>query len=783
MGTSADAELEFYEKFFFERDLEPYPVQEEAFSHIFAGKSVLVTVPTGTGKTMMAKAAIKLALATGKTAIYTTPLRALTEEKFRELCEDFGEDNVGFATGDYKVNSEAPIQVVVAEILWNRIFGSESRKPADIIIMDEGHYFNDPSRGYVWEQSIIGLAPEVQLIILSATVGEPQAFCQWVRITRRVPMELVISSDRKVPLHHEFREQYLIETVKELFSKGEYPAIIFSFGRLLCFERANLLRSCPRFVTKEEREVIAKRSEGILLPTGQGPEIEKLLQHGIGVHHAGVLPSYRRLVEELTVDRLLKFVVTTETIAAGINLPAKRVIFPSLKKVIQRQPRLLMPAEYHQMAGRAGRPQFDTEGISITLAPEDIVQEFRKEIRDLKKRGAHNIDETKIKNKYYNKARGETRGRKNIVWGPDEHRKVVEGEPAELRSRCQISPEMILAIGLPDLTQEALPGQVVLIEEAEKEAEIEAKKAAAAAERAEKAESAPRDEDEDVEGDDPEMVEEAVPAEPDPEPAPPTMPLPSREALPPVRVQAPASDDPKLRRLDIASVIEALLMHPIDKYEAHKRLAMITRNLQALGVLNAQGAQVDGDMIGEVRGMDGCFVWYALTKRTLEDEQVRELVELLLDHDSIQRIFDRRAAGKRKEWILTRLRERRRENSLISFDDVEEEYWEKHPPELSYCEHLHQEFLSKVPHPELHGGKVQKTIWATIDDQDMTFMEYVQEEGLGEEEGSLFTYLARVMKGARMLNDVWEHPVFSDMESRIRNKLAAIDDRVLEGLW
>ncbi len=773
MGTPADAELEFYEKFFFEPNLEPYPVQEEAFSHIFAGKSVLVTVPTGTGKTMMAKAAIALALATGKTAIYTTPLRALTEEKFRELCEDFGEDNVGFATGDYKVNPDAPIQVVVAEILWNRIFGSESRKPADIIIMDEGHYFNDPSRGYVWEQSIIGLHPDAQLIILSATVGEPQAFCQWVRLTRRVPMELVISSERKVPLHHEFREQYLIETVKELFSKGEYPAIIFSFGRLLCFERANLLRSCPRFVTKEEREEIAKRSEGILLPTGQGPEIEKLLQHGIGVHHAGILPSYRRLVEELTVDRLLKFVVTTETIAAGINLPAKRVIFPSLKKVIARQPRLLLPAEYHQMAGRAGRPQFDKEGISITLAPEEVVQEFRKEIRDLKKRGAHGVDETRIRNKYYNRARGEAKGRRNIMWGPEEHTKVVEGEPAELRSRTQITPEMILAIGLPDLSREALPGQIVLIEEAEKEAEVEAKKAAAAAERASEAPVEEFEEDDEGSRD--------LPVEPEPEPEPPPMPLPSRESLLPVRVQD--SDDPKLRRLDIASVIEHLLMHPLDKYEAHKRLAMITRNLQALGVLNAQGAQVDGDLIGEVRGMDGCFVWYALTKRTLEDEQIRELVELLLDHDSIQRIFDRRAAAKRKEWILTRLRERRRENSLISFDDVEEEYWEKHPPELSYCEHLHQEFLSKVPHPELHGGKVQKTIWATIDDEDMTFSEYVTQEGLGQEEGSLFTYLARVMKGARMLNDVWEHPVFTDMESKIRNKLAAIDDRVLEGLW
>ncbi len=615
-------------------------------------------------------------------------------------------------------------------------------------------------------------------MILSATIGAPQAFCQWVRITRGVPLELVQSSERKVPLHHEFREQYLIETVKELYKGGEYPAIIFSFGRVLCFERARLLRSCPRFVTKEEREEIRVRSEGVLLPTGQGPEFEKLLQHGSGVHHAGVLPAYRRLVEELTVDRLLKFVVTTETIAAGINLPAKRVIFPSLKKVIKREPRLLYPAEYHQMSGRAGRPQFDKEGIAITLAPEEVVQEFRKEIRDLKKRGAHNVDENRIKSKYYKKARTEAKGKRTVAWGPEEHQKLFEGEPAGLRSRTKITAEMILAIGLPDLTQEALPGQVVLAEEAKKEAEQQAKleaaaaeAAAAAAERAEEAEEGEHPED---------SVHEPVEA-PAPEPVAPPLPLPPPEALPPVRTQS--QDDPTKRRLDIASVIEHCLMPPLDKYEAHKRLAMITRNLQALGVLDSRGKQVDGWMIGDVRGMDGPFVWYALTKRDLEPEQMRELLELLIDHDSIQRIFDRREAAKRREWILTRLRERRKDNPQITFDDIEEEYWEENPRELSYCEQVQQEMLAKVPHPELHGGRVQKTIWATMDDEDLTFMEFVQKEDLGQEEGSLFTYLARVMKGARMLNEVFEHPTFTDIEGRIRNKLAAIDERVLEGLW
>ena len=146
-ATTAELELSFYEKFLLGKGIDPYPVQEQAISAIYAGKSVLVTVPTGTGKTLMAKAALHMALGRGQRAIYTTPLRALTEEKFRELSEDFGEHNVGFATGDYKVNREAPIQVEVAEILWNRIVADKHVSPAEIVVMDEGHYFNDPERG------------------------------------------------------------------------------------------------------------------------------------------------------------------------------------------------------------------------------------------------------------------------------------------------------------------------------------------------------------------------------------------------------------------------------------------------------------------------------------------------------------------------------------------------------------------------------------------------------------------------------------------------------------
>ena len=742
MGSLADIELAFYEKFFLEPGLDPYPVQEEAVSRIFAGDSVLVTVPTGTGKTLIAKAGISRALGLNQTAIYTTPLRALTEEKYRELCDDFGEDKVGFATGDYKVNPEAPVQVLVAEILWNRIYADQNVAPADIVIMDEGHYFNDPERGYVWEQSIIGLHPKSQLVILSATVGFAQQFCQWVYLTRGVDMKLVQSSQRTVPLFHQFREDYLIEVVKELFAKGEYPAIIFNFSRAQSFERARLLRSCPRFTTEDEQRQIAEISAPVLLPTGLGPDLKKLLEHGVGVHHAGVLPAYRRLVETLTVNRLLKFVVTTETIAAGINLPAKRVVFPSLRKFVRGKARLLYPAEYHQMAGRAGRPQFDTEGVAITLAPDEVVQEFRKEIRDLKKRGGL-VDEARIKKKYYARAKSDARAKNDVTWDDEAFQKLVEGQPAGLVSRTQITPEQILAIGLPDLSEATLPGQALL---------------------------------KDKEKDD---VKDGNTGDGDGALVTPT--LMAQDGRPVGGVGASVLAEG--RRLDILTVIDHLLLPGDRKREAHRRLAMITRNLQALGVLDEHGRQVKGHMIGQIRGTDGVFVFYCLSEENLEPELMGPLVEFLVDHDAIQRIHDRKALAKAKEWIRERLRLLRRDNPLATFEDAEAEYWREHPRELTPIELIHQAFCQKLPHPELHGGKTNKAIWAEMQNDDLTFLDYIERHGLAEEEGQLFTYLARVMNTARMLFEVTKMGPFDELQGRVRARLAAVDERVLQGLF
>jgi hypothetical protein len=738
--SAADIELGFYERFFFSRGLEPYPVQEQAFSHIFAGDSVLVTVPTGTGKTLMAKAAMFKCLALGQKAIYTTPLRALTEEKYRELCEDFGAENVGFATGDFKQNRDAPIQVEVAEILWNRIFGDRVHSPADVIIMDEGHYFNDAERGYVWEQSIIGLDPRTQLVILSATVGHPQRFCQWVEVTRRIPMRLVESRERRVPLHHVYREEYLIEVVRDLGARGDVPAIIFIFGREKCFEVARLLKSCRRFTSDEEKAIVEAKCKEHLMDGGAADELQPLLVHGIGIHHAGILPRYKRLVEELALARLIKFVVCTETIAAGINLPAKTVVFPALRKHVRGTARLVVPAEFHQMAGRAGRPQFDTEGLALVLGPEEVVQEVRKEVKNAQKKGLR-VDEEKVRKGAYARARAEAQRRGEVIWDELIHQQLVQGEPAALTSRTQITAEQVLLIGLPDLTQEVLPGS----------------KDAATVTASTGPGPGPGADADDV-------VEAAPPAPPE---------------VPEVDVRVPESSLPAYMHLNIATVVDNLLLSEGQKQQMHRLLAQVTDNLRAVGVIDEHGKQVAGELIRKLHGMDGLFVYYVLMNEQLEYEQCRELVEFLVDHDIIQKQLDRKDEDKRREWIRERLRERRQENPLVSWEDVEEEYAREFPRELTRIELVHQRFAAEVPHPQLHGGKMYKNVWAQMEDNDLAFLDFVERHRLQHEEGSLFSYLIRVMNFAKNLGEATFMEQFTNIEARVRSCLSMVDARLI----
>jgi hypothetical protein len=899
-----EVEMAFYEKFFLSKELEPYPVQEEAFNHIFAEHNILVMVPTGTGKTMIAKSALMKALHTQKTAIYTTPLRALTEEKYREFCADFGAQYVGFATGDYKINPTAPIQVMVAEIVWNMIYSGHRYAPADILIMDEGHYFNDPERGYVWEQSIIGLDPSTQLIILSATVGNPLQFCQWTYLVRGTPMELVQSDIRRIPLYHKYEEAYLIEQVRELQKAEEVPAIIFTFGRKQCFEYARLLKSCRRFTTEEEQKEIAERAAKVIIPRGISDQLTSLLTHGIGIHHAGILPAYKQLIEELTLDRLLKFVVSTETISAGINLPAKRVIFPALRKHIRKRSRVLLPAEYHQMAGRAGRPQFDSEGIAISLAPEDVVQEIRKERKEAEKY-RRTYDEAKIRKRAYARARSEAQRREDVIWDEEVHQQIVQGTSAPLSSHTKITAEQILAIGLPDLTQHILPG-VALVEaerqakakaEAERQEQLErqlkkkqereAKKAdkkkkgfgspaafaslGALIANAPKAEKSPEpaedtpdtttdttpdtttpenttepktDTDvttdattdtnttpkehvvlpnlddfkkaseepteaieESATSEGAEASEESVevseaPAE-DETPAPKGWPAgvpredvlslrlsqvegtpwPKDAALPPPLISHQVVSKPTTARFHIATIIDKLFISDNDKREAHKLLAKITNNLRSLGIINEKGVQCRGWLVGSLRGIDGLFVYYCLMHYDLDYIRARELIETIIDHNVIDRLLNRKKEDEKREWMRNKLRERRRDNPQVSWEDVEADYERAFPRTRSFIEQVHDAFLKHVKHPELHKNKRYKEVWATMEDEQHSFMDFVETHKLEQEEGNLFSYLSRIMKTAKMLHEATGLAVFRTVEVRIRRKLAVVDDRILEDLW
>lgn len=697
MTHPIDIEFQFYEKFFFSKDLTPYPVQEEAFRRIFAGENILVTVPTGTGKTLIAKAGIYRALAHKKTVVYTTPLRALTEEKYRELSQDFGNENVGFATGDYSINPQAPVQVFVAEILWNQIFDSHIQRPADLVIMDEGHYFNSPDRGYVWEESIIGLDPRTQLIILSATIGNPIQFCNWVSAIRQVPLWGVEGKERKVPLYHQYRENYLVEVVKDLAYNKEVPAIVFVFGRDMCFETARLLKTCRRFTTDKEQQEILSRASLVLLNRGISKTLLSLLSHGIGIHHAGILPRYKQLVEELTLDKLLKFVICTETISAGINLPAKRVIFPSLSKVIQGQARLLTPEEYQQMAGRAGRPQFDTEGVAITLAPEQVTSDIRKEIT-LAKQKRYSIDEQKIRNTVYARAKSEASRNKNLTWGPDVHEKLSQGKPAPLKSHTQVTADQILTIGLPSSGTHK------------------------------------------------------------------------------------ETSTPAFMSLNMQTIVDNLFIDEKHKHLAKKQLNHLSENLRSLGIIDSQGHQTKGTMIRNLRGIDGVFVYFALMQRDFSYQQLRELLEYVVDHGVIHNKIQRKEDDKKREWIKARLKELRAEGIIATIDGITDEYERRYPKERSLPELIHSDFLKIVPHQELHGGKIQKYIWSHIEDNQLSFFDFVEKFSLENEEGNLFNYIARLMKTAKMLFEQTSLTEFYTLEKALRSYIGAIDQRILESV-
>jgi len=385
LPTRDDLATEYLEQL----EFDPYPVQEEALLTWFASEQgLLVCTPTGTGKTLIAEAALFEALKTGQRAYYTTPLIALTEQKLQEMQASaerwgFSPDDVGLVTGNRRVNPDAPILVVVAEILFNRLLHRELFDFSEVsaVVMDEFHSFNDPERGIVWELTLGLLPAHVRLLLLSATVGNAYEFTSWLRRAHNRNVELVQSTDRRVPLTYQWVGDALLTEHLEWMAEGDEqrrltPALVFCFNRDQCWDEAETLKG-KNLVRPEQQKQLQQELARHDWSRGAGPKLKQILQRGVGVHHAGVLPRYRRLVEELFQKKLLSVCVCTETLAAGINLPARSVVVPELLKGPPEKKKLIEASAAHQMFGRAGRPQFDTQGFVFALAHEDDVKILR----------------------------------------------------------------------------------------------------------------------------------------------------------------------------------------------------------------------------------------------------------------------------------------------------------------------------------------------------------------------------------------------------------------------
>ena len=433
----------------------PYPVQEEALLSWFTSdEGLMVSAPTGTGKTVIAEAALFEALHTGKTAYYTTPLIALTEQKFREMQESavrwgFPPESVGLVTGNRCVNADARILVVVAEILLNRLLHSEAFNFGQVatVVMDEFHSFADPERGVVWELSLAMLPPHVRVLLLSATVGNAAEFIVWLSRSLDRKVQLIQSADRKVPLTYQWVGDQLLSEELEVMADGDEatrrtPALVFCFNRDECWSVAEQLKGKSLLADGQQKRLVEHLARHDW-SKGAGPKLKQILQRGVGIHHAGILPKYRRVVEELFQHKLLSVCVCTETLAAGINLPARSVMLTTLMKGPPGEKKLIDPSSAHQMFGRAGRPQFDTHGYVYALAHEDDVKILRFKER-LNQIPENTKDPLLIRARKKLEKQMPTRRKTEQYWEPIHFEKLKEAPPGKLYSKGQL-PWRLLA--------------------------------------------------------------------------------------------------------------------------------------------------------------------------------------------------------------------------------------------------------------------------------------------------------------------------------------------------
>ncbi len=427
-----DVLFDVFESWVGEQGLTLYPAQEEALIELVSGANVILSTPTGTGKSLVATGAHFAALAQGKRTFYTAPIKALVSEKFFALIDVFGAENVGMLTGDAAVNSQAPIVCCTAEVLANIALREGAEADVGQVVMDEFHFYAEPDRGWAWQVPILEL-PHAQFLLMSATLGDVTPFVD--DLTRRTGREtaVVTSATRPVPLSYEWAVTPMHETIEELLTTHQAPIYVVHFTQAAALERAQALTSI-NVCTREEKDRIAELIGGFRFSPGFGKTLSRLVKHGIGVHHAGMLPKYRRLVEQLAQAGLLKVICGTDTLGVGINVPIRTVVFTGLSKYDGRRQRLLKAREFHQIAGRAGRAGFDTAGTVVVQAPEHIVENARL----VKKAGD---DPKKLKRVQRKKA-----PEGQVTWTEETFERIVAAEPEALVSRMRVSHAMLLNV-------------------------------------------------------------------------------------------------------------------------------------------------------------------------------------------------------------------------------------------------------------------------------------------------------------------------------------------------
>jgi superfamily II DNA/RNA helicase len=447
------------EKFLETIPFELYAFQEEALLAWFATEAgVLIAAPTGMGKTLIAEAAVFEALHTGQRLYYTTPLIALTDQKFRDLQDlaekwGFARDDIGLITGNRRINPEARIRVVVAEILLNHLIADDPQV-ADLstlsaVVMDEFHSFNDFERGVVWELSLVLLPRHVRVLLLSATVGNPHDFAYWLDKQHGRKLDVVLTDERRVPLEYQWVEdklltEHLVQMVSSNDEENRTPALVFAFNRDECWELAEKLKGLPLVTGGQKQQIEALLKERADdLAEGVGPKLKQMLLRGVGVHHAGVLPRHKQVVEDLFERKLVPFVCCTETLAAGINLPARAVVLTSLLKGPHGEQKVIPASSAHQMFGRAGRPQFDTQGYVIAVAHDDDVKinKWRKKYEQIP---AQTKDPGLLRMRKDLERKRPTRRKTEQYWSEGQFKTLIAAGPARLSSRAMIPYQVLI---------------------------------------------------------------------------------------------------------------------------------------------------------------------------------------------------------------------------------------------------------------------------------------------------------------------------------------------------